>query len=357
MEAGLPVNPKENRFWPKGERVKMRIALHSRPDELVPVEQYVLDDRTGKTLPEEGFAFTGSVMIENARKEKVLAADAREPQSIASNYNEPETLLDVPYQGNQDALYDHLHSHEGRRLPADELLQIVLEPEYKDGTRRICELTLEASAPEQATDSITNYIFSVTDTDDKILNSDKDLKSSLALFNVKNSADKDVYVTVRFDDNVPAIHASQICQVMQSLEASGSIRIEAPPKGQLYYRAFTPSPAYLDRKARAGHPWELRLRREKDAVTGKLTQCEFKWADDAASEPEIIASDYDSLSPEKLRSTIESINKDRTAADKQPNIPVMLTIVPTDMTFGEIMGFISPSMDIVPIVHIYAQDN
>jgi len=334
----------------------MFFAPYDKPDSCVPVEQYILDDRTGEPLPELGLIFAGSVLIENTNNVVELAADAREPQSIASNYNEPDTLLDIPYQGNQNTLYDHLHTHADKKLPAFELLSIVLEPEHKDGTKRVCDLSLTAAAPQDTGASITNYIFTVNDADGNLLNEDRSLKSSLEIFAGKNKAQKDVYVSVSLDNNVPVAQASQICQVIQSVESSGGIRVGPPPAGQLYYRAFMPNPAYLNRKDRAGHPWELRLNGQEDKVSGKLTQCEFVWDENVEGDPEVKATDFAVASSAELRAAVKQADERRTADGKEPNIPVMLIVAPTSMRCGEVMEFISDILDIVPVVHVYAMD-
>jgi hypothetical protein len=357
MTAGYPVSFRDNRFWPKGERVKMYIASNKSPDALVAVEEYLLDDRTAKTLPQLGFIFAGSTVIKTTNNTSELAADAREPQSIASNYNEPETILDIPYQGNQNVVYDHIHSHAGMRLPKHELLNIVLEQEYKDGTLRVCDLALSAAPPRDAAGSITNCVFTLSDSDGKVLNDDRSLKSALEVFSAKGRDGKDVYVTLSFADNVKVRHASQICQVIQSLEVAGGIRVAPPRAGQLYYRAFIPNLAHLNRKDRAGHPWELRLKKEDGRTTGQLTQCEFVWSNNPDAQAEIKATDFAVATPDELRAAIKRADVERTAEGKQPNIPVMLLITPSGMTFGEIMSFIKDIRDIVPVVHVYSSES
>ncbi len=356
MKAGHPVSAQKMQFWPKGERVRMFFARHSDPKQLVPVEKFIMDDRTGKTLPEVGLAFTGSTVIRNAEGEEVLAADAREPQSVASVYNEPETVLDVPRQANQDALYDHLHTHDGMRFPKHELIDIVIRPEFTDGTERVCDLALKVEPPADRLDSITNYIYRIEGADGKLLNEEKDIRSVIDVFVKKNKASKDIYVSVSFADDVPAGRAAQVSQVVQSWETSGSIRVAPPIEGQLYYRAFIPNPAHLDRKGRSGHPWELRLRKKDDSVSGTLTQCEFDWKSGDVQNPAVKATDFEVTSSDDLRDTLKRNESERKAEGKRPNIPVILLVAPTDMPFRQIMDFITPSMDIIHVIHIYALD-
>ena len=354
MTPGRCVQFQAKQFWPKGERVTIQVSKHGSTNKPVRLEKFMIDKRTGKTLPETGFAFTGSVVMEKDGVE-LLSADDHEPNSFVSNYNEPQTLFDIPYQGSQDAMYDSLHPNADMLLPTNTLLEIIIEPEYKDGTKRVCDLTLNIADGTKSV-SITNHMFSVLEGAETLLNKDKALKSALEVFSDKNKAGKDVYVTLTFSDDFPLGHAAQICQLLHSLEAKGLIRIEPPPEGQLYYRAFTPNPAHLDREKRSGHPWELHLSKNKDAVTGQLTQCSFVWNENNSDRPTVAATDFDVATPTELRDAVAKYNDERKAKDKSPNIPVVLVVAPTDMTFGEMIDFVSPSMDLLPIVHVYAMD-
>ena len=356
MTPGNCVNFRKNQFWPKGERVKIRIAQRSEPKKLIPLEHFIRDDRTETTLPELGLAFTGSTMVTNEDGTAVLAADRHEPKSIASNYNEGETLLDIPYQGGQDALYDNLHPNPELILPTNSLLDIVIEPEHKDGTKRVCNLGVTVSPPENDEEGITNHLFAVSDEAGKLINDEKSLKSTIELFSTRNKAEKDVYVSLTLSDELELGVASQVCQLIQNLESAGSIRMDAPPTGQLYYRAFIPNPSYLDRDSRPGHPWELRLRKTDQGITGKLTRCEFVWKEEAKNSPDVGATDYEAASPAALREIIVKSAEEQKAKEKQPNIPVILVIAPSDMTFGAIMEFLAPSMDVLKVVHVYARE-
>lgn len=354
MAPGHGVNFRSNQFWPKGERVKLHMGVQGSTDTMIPIEQYMVDDRTGKPLPEIGLAFTGSTTVTNQDGTVMLSADHHEPKSIASNYNEEETLFDIPYQGSQDALYDNMHPNPEHILPTNALLEIVIEPEYKDGTKRICDLSVTVSPPDNDGEGLTNHLFTVSEDAGKLLNDAKSLKSAIEVFSSRNRDNKDVYVSLTMSDELSLGAASQVCQLIQSLESSGSVRMEAPPAGQLYYKAFIPDPSYLDRDSRPGHPWELRLSRSDKDIVGKLTQCEFVWEDESPERPKIKATDYEVASPAMLRKTVVEDAEKRKAQDKMPNIPVVLVVTPADMTFGEMMGFVAPSMDVLPIVHVYA---
>ena len=67
-------------------------------DELIPFECLVTDKKTGEPLPADGFVFTGSCMVTKPgeRSQRVYAADFLQPQSIASIFNDPIAVLDVP---------------------------------------------------------------------------------------------------------------------------------------------------------------------------------------------------------------------------------------------------------------------
>ena len=62
MKPGAPRDPNALRFTPKGERVNVSILIDGKP---TPIEHLILDTQTGKTLPEEGWVFTGSRLIKD----------------------------------------------------------------------------------------------------------------------------------------------------------------------------------------------------------------------------------------------------------------------------------------------------
>lgn len=356
LEAGSCVNYRQNRFWPKGEPVRVKMGRRGDEKNLIAVEKYVIDNRTGAPLREEGFIFTGSFPVSDATN-TMLAADGKEPQSYISNYNDPITLLDVPYQANQDLVYDHLHANAEVQPPTATLLDVVFEPVFMDGTKAVVNLDLNVVPDAANPGAITNFTFTLTGPDKKPAAADGSLKAVLDTINDLNRKKKNIYLSLSLDNDMQVGSAWQVCQLLQSLEASGSIRIEPPPSGQLYYRAFIPNPGYLDRNSRPGHPWEIRLVKAGESVSGTLTQCEFVWDEDSSGSPAVKASDYQVGSPEKLRARIEEINRDRVAQDKEPNIGVMLVVVPGEMPVGDVLSFAIPAIDLVPMVHVYAQDN
>jgi hypothetical protein len=133
MKPGRPVNYNENRYWPRGERVLMSVEWTpminddidrvKNPNKKVRAEELIIDTRTKKTLPLSGLVYTGSYVIkaEEGGKE-MFAADVSDSRSIASDYNERSTVLDVPYQWPQGQVYGALKpnpEHKSCPGPAD----------------------------------------------------------------------------------------------------------------------------------------------------------------------------------------------------------------------------------------------
>ena len=110
MTAGHGVDPAKLRFWPKGERAIVSVLLNNAAAGTKPtrVEKLVLNERAkAASIPESGFVFIGSRMIEDRENPgtPAFAADVREPNSIIANYNENESIFDVPRVAPQNDVY------------------------------------------------------------------------------------------------------------------------------------------------------------------------------------------------------------------------------------------------------------
>ena len=190
MRPGQPFNPAKLRFWSKGERVRLTVGP-MEADELIPFESMVTDKNTQEPLPADGFVFTGSYMVTmpGERSQRVYAADFLQPQSIASIFNDPIAVLDVPRHARLSEVYGTQVVSPEYDFERNELLSIVIEPEYKDGRRRVRELNLdirpsspentpqEPVSPQAATvgNTLANFEFLLTDAAGKSISENRDL--------------------------------------------------------------------------------------------------------------------------------------------------------------------------------------
>ena len=96
LKPGTPRNPVVPSLSLGGDRVTL--TVRDEKGKSVPIERLILDRQTEKTLPEEGFVFSGSLMLPQTGTNKAarFVADVDELRSVASIYNEPTAILDVP---------------------------------------------------------------------------------------------------------------------------------------------------------------------------------------------------------------------------------------------------------------------
>ena len=146
QEPGQPFDPGAFQYWAKGESFILSLAERNAPP--FRLERLLVNRRTGKTLPEPGFLFTGSRLVparDDARKQ-VYEADEHQPKAIVSLFNSAESVLQVPYSAAKGEVYQNTCINPAHRLPESALLTLVLEPVNQDHTRRVKDLVLEVHA-------------------------------------------------------------------------------------------------------------------------------------------------------------------------------------------------------------------
>jgi hypothetical protein len=349
-KPGTPVNPAETRFWPKGDRIIVRV--HSRSGNPAPVrlEKFLVDDRTGKPLPEAGFVFAGSRRIRKDNDDNdYYAASARGPGSIISNYNEPETVLDVPFLAGKDTTYSHITPNPDLIPAKGEILELVLEPESRYGIHRNMDVTMtlsEAGKPG-------TILASVQDSPGQILTKNNSLTDALTTLEQLVKKGMEVFAAVSFEGSLSLGNAARLSSVLKELERPDGLRIEPPFKGQLYYKAFSPPAEFLERQERISHPWEIRIRSNGVVLSGTASICDTHWGEDGAA-PVINVKDYTAASGEELKTWFDKINSERKAAGKDHVIPVLLVVGEPGMLLKDVMSFLKPLLAEIKTVHIYA---
>jgi len=410
MGPGRPFDPGKLCFWAKGERVIVWVAPEAdsahAADPAAPtrIERLIVGHNTGKPLPETGFVFTGSFTLEPPAGETAgaYAADVLEPKSVLSIYNDPTTVLDVPRRAFQHAVYGSQVVGPEYRFAKHELVRIVLEPEYKDGRRRVADLTLLVRAAEPfapaGADSprpagpVAGAEFLLTDTSGKPLAQRPQLVAVVEVFERLIRRGCDPYVSVCFDPALTLAQVQQVCRLLGAIDKEQGIRIEPPPPGQLYYEAFLPDVGLLDRESRLVDPWELHLtpdsqppnqqsaadqqtpsdrqRASRQSVShqqsasnqgasrpklrARLERHESSFAAGSAGRQDHITR-FRVDSPEDLRRRLEVAAARRTAAGRRPDPPVLLVFARPDLSYGHLAGFIRPVQSTYYIIHVFLE--
>lgn len=374
MKAGAPYNPQQLRMWPKGERVRVSLVSPGAGSAAAPVriERLILDTKTGQTLPEAGFVFTGSLLVPLANGQGAeYGADAWEPKSVVSIYNEPYSVLDIPRLTRKSDVYGEQVVNPQFPMAKGALRTLALEPEYKDGRKRVRDLVLDvlppapgasvANAAKSVSDSITNQpdaagpVFRLAEQDGKPLGREPRLEDVRQALKDLDGKGYDAFVSVRFDPGLRLDSARDAARIVAGLEDKEGMRSEPPGPGQLYFRAFLANEEWRKRENRAGQPWELFLARKGAGLAGKLVLVEIleesDWANPQFKTTEFAVPDAAALG-RKLAEDADARKK----AGKRVRMPVALVFADPAMTYGPLAEFIRPLLDLSYVVYVFLDE-
>lgn len=353
LEPGLPFNPRALRFWPKGERVFMTfrwtpasIAGEPEPAPVsYPVESLVYHTDLRAPLPAAGLVFTGSRRVPPPGSDEtnlVYAADAYEPHSLASLFNSSESVLDVPRLATQGEVYSRQLPNRDRPMRQGALLEIAIRPEYADGRRRVLDLTLRADAPADPPGPPT-YTLAGPDGAERLRTLDPFQVVAHAAELVENG--RDPFVTLEPGDRLTLKQVRELCGVLASAEGEHGLRMEPPPPGLPYYRAFLPDERFRRREDRIAQPRELRFSEVEGALTVVLTELEESWPEDA-ERPTVTATDHAIGSPAALATALASLKR---------GLPVILIYAPDSLLFGRLRPYLEAALPACPTLYVFTE--
>ena len=244
QDPGEPADPGALRFWPRGECFRLSLVQGNEPP--IRLERLLLDRRTAKTLPEEGFRFVGSVMLpaRNDPGKKAYGADVYQPMAIVSLFNSTCTVLEVPRTASKGEAYQNTIINPEQRLTGGGLLTLIIEPLNDDNTKRVKDLFLQVDGaatpparPLTGLERLNQLVFQLKDAA-TVLNEKPSLNAVVAVLSALDRKKRDYFLTVSFGDTVELGGAEAITKILAIMDSERGMRIEPPPAGQLYYRAF-----------------------------------------------------------------------------------------------------------------------
>ena len=346
LEPGRGVDPSQLRFWPKGDRVKM--VFHSADTQSptgsifhLPFEHLIQDTRSGKTLPETGLVFTGSEWVSagDPPTGRVYAADAYGPGSIASIYNEGYSVLDVPRTAPKQEVYTFQIPNPDHVLPTNHLVEITLEPFYRDTLPHRFDLSLLV-APDG-----TNLAYTLLDRQEHALNTNRSRNGMLAALSRYSTTDRDAFVTLTPDEALPLHDVQPLAHLLDSLDNERGIRVEPPPPGHPYFRAFLPNEKFRKREDRFDKVAELHLGTREGVTTGELILVESEWKGDD-SAPVF----HETRIPIPAPAALEPALKTRKEAPS-----VLLIFAPAKLRYGTLRDFVAPALRQKMILYVFAE--
>ncbi len=344
LRAGHGVSQEALQFWPKGDRVKVTVHIPASSTNQacsVDAEKLVLNTRSGQPLPESGFVFIGSSRIPDpAVPTNILyAADAFSPGTIISLYNENSAVLDVPRRAAQSEVYSTQFPNPACPLPQGALIEFLLEPYYRDTLCHLTDYTLKI-LPGTA----TNTDYALIDAKGNTLNKNRSLNGILATLEALSNPEQELFVTICPNDGIQIGTLPRLAQLLVALDTEKGIRIEAPPKGHPYYKAFAPNPAHRRREGRPVLTSELHLYpTTANSATGEVIFLESTWQGDNAplgfKETRIPLA-----TPADLTTTLAS----------HPNAPAIIMIFATNtLSYGTLRTYTEPLLKRAMILYVF----
>jgi len=351
LKPGSPYNPAVLRFWADGDPVKLSVSVDGGVP--VPIEEMVLDTETGTTLPEDGFVFTGSIKVPSpdGSGASAYAADVYDPRSVASIYNEPAAVLDVPRQADKGELYGRQVVNPEAALAHGTLLTIMMEPGAVGRAVAAPCVALSLLYPAAA----TGVVFRLEGADDKVLAESSELVPVLEQLSALRKGEVAPVLTLDLAASLPLGEILKPAVSLAMMETLGMLRIQPPPEGQLYYRAFVPQKEWMLPAGRPSQPWELHfLSRAAGGFTVAMALNE-----PVGSGTDPIPSFHRRVLPvadtAALRRQLDADAQARVAQGKAPRPGVLLVFAPPSLTYGQALSFLASVLGTHGTIYIFVQ--
>lgn len=328
IPTGRAIDYDSYTFWSRGERIEATVSFDN--DTPRPLMDFIQNKETGKPYPDPTFVYIGGT---KSPDKDALDIDSSGPGSLISSYNEKLTLLDVPRAAVQEEVYEkNVLSKDAPKKPGVPAL-LVLKPESRPATapHRIREvdfslakegISLDGASPISIVDAVKRL--NAYHTDDK----------------------QDVFLKVRWHDDVPVKDIQSLCGLLVKLDDAGQgIRIDAPPTGFPYAKAFLPRDEWRDRSKRFSQPCELRLADNEDGTqTATLVQITEEWKDEQI-HPDLTVTEHPFAKPEDLPGLLEKY--------APANLNVLLVFVPGTLPYGALRPYLNLSNKTHSLVQIF----
>lgn len=354
LRPGSPVDYKRYRMWPKGERVRVWYRWSHRVEDYftgnftnqVRAEKLIRDTVRNSHMPLEDFVFVGSrwLSVGDETTSTVYAADAYDPQAIISDYNEPLTVLDVPYRAVDSEVYGSRTANPELLIPADCLLDILIGPAYTDQAPHLVDLVVEVHpAAERRQEPATLRYRILGQFGDRVTQG-QTLADLLAVLDRLEAAQSDVFLQVRPDGAVEIEALRRLYVLLWGLTQKTRLRLEPPAGEDLFWKAFLPPARLLDVNQRVTQPWELYLGEATSGVTGYLVRVTEHWNDeDAGGAPRLSTNRYIVASGEDALQVTSTAEYD---------IPLLLVYCSPEMKYSLLLEFIRPLLPDHPTVYV-----
>jgi hypothetical protein len=203
------------------------------------------------------------------------------------------------------------------------------------GTSRIRDLALKV-APEETSSKLA---LTLLGGDGKAILQDQTIVQVIAYLGQLNKENLEAYLTIDFDPSVTVGQVRSLLDLLLAIEAKNGVRLEPPPKGQFYYRAFFPQASWRDPDLAVGDPWQLTLKMQDGKPVGVLRKINVEQGADPRETSTVVHSPAEATAFLKKHDTRWS--------------HTLFFVVPDDMPYGVVESFATPAHETHPIVYVF----
>jgi hypothetical protein len=334
VPRGCGVDGQLFRFWPYGERISGTIRkLNDGVESVRPLQSVIKDAKSEPPLfGEDGLVFTGGPWAAG-----VCGADTEQPSSVIALYNEPDTLLDIPFIASKGAAYGR--SVLSTKMEYGEVMEIVLKPiPLPGGGLRsvVLYITAQPSASQET-------LFVCADKKGEVLKKGT-LTEVLTWMKTLSERGHDLFVTLTMSDELTLTQAVAVTRVFVLLDGKG-LKLYGKTKEGIYPRAFLPQEDWRKRDGRTPQPFEVYLAGD----TKKLTYIEEDWSG-AGLDPKLTPKDY----PFAVMSELPALVK-RVGDKDSKKVELLFVFASQNEPLKKIMPAVRVLSERLPLVYIFGE--
>lgn len=340
VPAGRPVDYRASRYWSAGERVAATAFVAGGP--AVPLGSFAANAKSGASLDAQSFIYLGGTRLADGS----LDADSQGPGSIVPDYNEPQSVFDIPAKAPQGVVYTQTVLSTNALFEAYLPAVVTFAPEKREpplSPRRVADdkavfhpegfqYWKSDDAPEGATAEAPTVVPPAVFVQ--------------ALSKRVRDEKRDVYLSFDWTPAVTLGALKNAATLLQTLDKDETgIRVDAPPAGFPYYQFILPDEEWRDREKRLSQPCELRFAKAEDGtVSATLVAISENW--EGESLKPVLSDEAMALAgPGALLGPLK---------EKTPRqLPVVLVFAPSDLTWGDLAPWLEPILPDYPGIRLF----
>lgn len=338
VPAGRPVDYPKMRFWSAGERVAATASVDGAPAR--PLGAFAADAASGATLDAQAFVYVGGTRLADGS----LDVDSQGPGSIVPDYNEPQTLFDIPAKAPQSVVYTKTVLSTNAAFEAFLPAVVAFAPE-----KRAAPLSARRVADDEVVFDPAGFRYWRNDALPDGAEAPAVVPPAVFVQDLSKRVrdeKRDVYLSFQWTPDTTLGALKNAATLLQTLDKDATgIRVDAPPAGFPYYQFILPDEAWRDREKRLSQPCELRFAKAEDgAVSATLVAIAENWEGESL-KPTLVPEEFPLASPVDLPALLK---------EKTPRqLPVVLAFAPSSFAWSDLAPWLEPVLADYPGIRLF----